>query len=119
METIQVSTEIREKINTLEEFKDSLSPLLEQKVGAEAAYERQIAITIASLLNGKEYQLDGNSVKNPPNAMLDKLAKGICWEERMEMDRADGDYRNALKIIDITEAQLNGFQSINRHLSEA
>lgn len=119
MELLKTSDEIRSRITLLDELKKELPVLSEDKARTEAAYEKQIAITIASLINGKEYELEGRTIKNPPNAMLDKIAKGICWEEKFKMDMAEGKYRNALKIIDITEAQLNGFQSINRYLSES
>lgn len=119
MELLRTSDEIRVKISNLEKLKEALSILSEDKAQKESAYEKTLAITIASLINGTEYELEGRSIKQPPNAMLDKLARGICWKEKFEMDVSEGKYKNCLKIIDLTQAQLNGFQSINRHLSES
>lgn len=119
MDPILVADSINAKIQELEALKQSLPSLAEEKAKTESDYEKAIAVTIVSLINGKEFQLDGRTIHNPPNAMLDKIAKGICWQEKLAFEMADGKYRNALKIIDMTEAQLNGFQSINRHLSES
>lgn len=118
MELLTVSKSINEKIQELERFKKELSVVAEKKALSEAKYEKQIAITIASMINGKDFTIDGQLVKNPPNAMLDKIAKGICSQEKLIMDLASDQYRNLIKIIELTEAQLNGLQSINRHLSE-
>ncbi len=119
MELLKTSEEIRTKIDALEALKAELPGLSEEKAKTESDYEKAIAITIIRLINGGEFTLDEQKIKNPPNAMLDKIAKGICWQQKLNMDTADMKYRNTLKIVDITEAQLNGFQSINRHLSES
>lgn len=119
MELLKTSAEIRVKIEALETLKNELPGLSEEKAKTESFYEKAIAVTIIRLINGSEFELEGRRIKNPPNAMLDKIAKGICWQEKLSMDTADMKYRNAIKIIDITEAQLNAFQSINKHLAES
>lgn len=119
MEVIRIADEMLSRINDLSESKRILPSLAEKKTTKEAAYEKEIAITIASLINGKEFILDGRTIKDPPNAVLEKLARGICWEKKLEMSMSEASYKNELEIIDLTKAQLNALQSINRNLSEA
>ena len=57
-------------------------------------------------------------IKNPPTTIIEKVAKGICWKECLEKDLAETQYKVNLEKADIIKAQLNGYQSINRYLSE-
>ena len=62
--------------------------------------------------------IEGEVIKDPPATALEKIAKGICYKEKLEMDKADAEYKSLITYIDIVESQLNGWQSINRYLSE-
>ena len=53
-----------------------------------------------------------------PATIIEKTAKGICWQARLDMEKADALYKSLISNIDSVQAELNGFQSINRHLSE-
>lgn len=88
-------------------MKKTLEPLARSKSAAMVVYEKNLAKETMSL-----------SFNNAVS-IVDKLAKGNCADLKGEMDLAESLYKNALKIIDITEAQLNGYQSINRYLAEA
>lgn len=81
-----------------------------------ANYDKKIAATIIRLRNGVEMQLEGMQILNPPTTVLDKIARGICWKERLEMEEADALYKSLITNIETTKAELNGLQSINKHL---
>ena len=106
MELTQVSQKIGEKIEELEGFKKTLPLLAQEKAETMAMYERAMASETVTL------------IPNHAISVIEKIARGRCADLRCKADLAESAYKNCLKIIDITEAQLNGYQSINRYLSE-
>jgi hypothetical protein len=68
--------------------------------------------------NGKEYELGGEIIKDPPTTIIEKLAKGLCWVDKLAMDQAETAYKIALEKIDNLKSGQNGFQSINRYMGE-
>lgn len=106
MEALTIAKAINSRIIELELAKKELPALAQKKAETLAAYEKAIAIETFKL------------AQDTSISIIDKLAKGNCSDLRMQMDLAESAYKNALKIIDITQAQLNGYQSINRYLSE-
>ena len=107
MDCLKTAKLINLKIQELDKLKDSLNALAENKATMLAEYDKNLSKRIMELK-----QLDTSIT------LIEKIAKGDLWELRLAMDLAESKYKNALKIIDITEAQLNGFQSINRYLAE-
>jgi len=81
-------------------------------------YERKLAITIINLRNGKEYELDGEIIKDIPVSVMEKIAKGICWKEKLEADLSESKYQNLNKQITISIAQLSAWQTIFKTLGE-
>lgn len=107
MELLSVSEKINLKITELDQLKNDLHELAVDKAFQASNYESNIAKSILKL---KE--------EGQPASILEKLARGLCANDKFNMDLSESKYKNHLKIIDLTEAQLNGYQSINRHLSE-
>jgi hypothetical protein len=106
MEPLEVAKRINHKINELEKLKTELPSYAQKKAVSMVAYEKALATESLALCI------------NNPVSLVDKLARGKCADLKGDMDLAESMYKNCLKIIDITEAQLNGYQSINRYLSE-
>ncbi len=118
MEILEVARKIDGCVNELDSMQKNLLELAKSKVKASVAYEKQIAVTLISLRNGKEYTLEGETIVSPPTTIMEKIAKGICWEESLEKDKTEIQYNNLVKSIDITKAKLNGYQSIYKHLGD-
>lgn len=118
METVSISKKIQDRIAQLDALKDTLGTLAQRKAQASAEYEKSIALTIVGLRNGKEYELDGQVITEQPTTVAEKVARGICWKEKLAADSAESAYKNAITTIGLTESQLNGYQSINRYLGE-
>ena len=116
MEPIRLANEIRNKIHELKAGRNELKNRAKNKAETLAIYEREISKVIIKLRNEIEFELDGNTIKNPPVSIIDKLAKGICWKEKLAAEQAEAEYRNAIKGMDSLMAELNGLQSINRYL---
>ena len=68
--------------------------------------------------HGKEYELDGKKIVNPPVSIIERVARGICFKELLEKDMAETTYKNLIIKINLTEAQLNGWQSVFRYQKE-
>lgn len=115
---IKIAEKIESKIDQLEKARKELDSAATEKVESLIAYEKVLAVTLVRLRNGEEYLFEGNKIKDPPVSIIKEITKGICWQDRLESDAAEVKYKNILAIIEIRKAQLNGYQSIFRHLEE-
>ena len=118
MEAVEVAKEIEAKIEELELLKKELPAAIYQQGKTASDYDKQLALTIIRLRNGAEIEFQGHTIKDPPVTILERIAKGICYNEALTMDTAEGKLKAIDSAIRITMAQLNGFQSINRYLAE-
>ena len=118
MEALTIAKEIESKIEELELLKVELPKAIYAQGKASANYDKQLALTIVKLRAGAEIEFEGRMVKDPPVTILERIAKGICYKEALDMDTAEGKLKSIDSAIKVTMAQLNGFQSINRYLAE-
>ena len=118
MDTINIAQKILRCIEELRKGRKLLQERAEAKAIAISEYDRAITVTILKLKSGQMMELDGEKVENPQTTIIEKIAKGICWKERLEMEKAEAMYRNAVSGMNSLQAELNGMQSLNRHLSE-
>ncbi len=51
-----------------------------------------------------------------PATLIEKIAKKICGDDRKAMEEADILYKACISNLEALKAQLNGYQSIFRHL---
>jgi len=117
MDLIDVTEKIKEKIRELDDQRNLLEEYSQTKAVTSAEYDKELAKTIILLKNGKEFDLDGVKILNPLTTITEKIAKGICWEQALNKDIAESKYKNQTELIEIIKAQLNGYQTIQRHLS--
>ncbi len=47
---------------------------------------------------------------------MKEIAKGIVYKESFAKESGDAEYKATVSIVDAIKAELNGLQSINRHL---
>ncbi len=116
MDVINVARQIEKKIHLLEKGRDTLDTLALEKAQAIGKYEKEIAITLMSLRAGKPFELEGETIKDPPVSIMEKLVKGICWEVSIANTLADAQYKIGIEKMKSIEAELNGYQSINKNL---
>ncbi len=116
MEVLEVAQRIESKIKLLEKGRDMLHELSAQRAMKIAQYDCQLGITIIKLRNGVAMKHQDQTIKDPPATVTEKIAKSICWQERLDMEQADTEYKLAVKKLDCVQAELNGYQSINRYL---
>ena len=118
MEIIDIANEIDKKIGDLEVLRKKLKTYAEDRAIKSGEYDKEIALTLIALKNGQEFELEGEKICNPPATTTEKIARGICWKDAIEKETSDGFYKALLTNINVLQAQLNGLQSIYRHLSE-
>jgi len=116
MEVAKVAKQIEDKIKLLEDGRIKLQGAANDKATFSAMYDLAIAKTLIMLENGKSFELEGQAVKNPPKSIMEKIAKGICWEEKLKSDQADTTYKAVISKMNAIQAELNGYQSIYKHL---
>ena len=73
---------------------------------------------LIQLKNGKEFEFEGEKIKSPPASIMEKIAKGICFQEKLNMELAEAQYKNAIVGMSAIQAELNGYQSIYKHLEQ-
>jgi len=116
MEAIQIAKKIESKIAMIQKYRGELKDRAERKSKAIAMYDKFLALTIIKLRNGAEVEFEGQLIKDPPVTIIEKIAKGICFEHKLELEDAESSYKSLITNIDCVQAELNGLQSINRHL---
>lgn len=117
MELIKVTEKIEDKIEELQKLCDGLDKLAENKSEMVSRYDKNLAKIIIGLRNGKDYNIGRDVVQNPPTTIIEKVAKGLCWIEKLDMDKADTKYKIQLVKIEVCKSIVNAFQSIYRHQS--
>lgn len=118
MDAITVAVEIEKRIKELEVAKKQLKERSNKKAEANANYDKVLALTLIKLRNNLITEFEGVEIKDTPATILEKVAKGICFQERLEQEKADAEYKSLITYISTVESQLNGWQSINKYLSE-
>ena len=116
MDLIEISKAIQEKIIEIDKIKSVIKKRGEEKALANAVYEKQLSITIVKLKNGIEFNVDGELISNPPATIIEKIARGICYNEKMESDKAEAFYKSAIVNLEATMSQMNALQSLSKYL---
>ena len=115
MDIIEISNEIQKKIKLLEKSREIIRERANDKAKAISDYDRALALAIVKLRNDKSCYIDGVDVgEKTPTTVMKEIAKGICWREKLELEKAEGLYKSAVSGINSLQAELNGLQSIFR-----
>lgn len=107
---------IEEKIFELEQERSKLEQAANERALAISHYDRALALVLLRMKNGLIKNFEGEEVGNVSVTNQEKIAKGICWRERLRLEEAESMYKALVSNIDSIKAELNGLQSINRHL---
>ena len=116
MEIVKISSQILDMNEQLFKMRSEIKNRALQKSKTIAEYDKALGKTMLSLRNGVEMSLDEETIKDPPTTIIEKISKAIVWKERLAMEEADLLYKSLITNIETVKAQLNGLQSINRHL---
>ena len=120
MEIAIVNDEIEKKIKESEKYQKRLIKFMQEYKSYDALYDKEVGINILNIKNGQIKEWEGKDLSNIlGNAnLIERTAKAIAWETKMKADTQDKQYRVIMKLLDNISDNQNGYQSINRHLSE-
>ena len=104
---MNVANAIDHKIKQLEQMRGEIKKRTEDKATAISEYDKALSIRIVMLREN-----------GTPTTIIEKIAKGDCWEARYKLELSEGMYKSLISNMNCVQAELNGLQSINRHLSE-
>lgn len=113
---LAVAKRIEGKITELEKGRELLRSVGEKEATLSAYYDKSIAVWTMKLLNGVPAELDGVKVVNPQKNQVGKLAKGLCFQEKIDMDLAKAEHKRIAQKLSCIKAELNALQSIYKHL---
>lgn len=108
--------EILHKIKELRLARSVIFQSAKQKARAISEYARKVTNTEIKLKNGLIDKIDGVEVGKVVASSARKIAEGYCWKEMFEMESAVALYKSNLTNIEAIKAELNGLQSVNKHL---
>jgi len=106
MDITTIAHKIEEKIGLLEYGRSELQGKAKAMAEAMGEYDRKIAIRILALKESGSY----------PATLIEKIAKGDCSNELVAMELAKAEYKLSSQKLQCVQAEMNGLQSINRHL---
>ena len=69
-------------------------------------YDKQLGIAIEVLKDEGKY----------PATLIEKIAKKVCCDHREQLEKAEVGYKAVISNLEALKAQLNGYQSIYKHL---
>lgn len=118
MELIKLAEKMQALITDLSSLRTGLRVYAKTKAESISTYEKNVALTIIKLRNGIELELDGEKIVNPPTTITEKIARGICYMEKLKAEESEAMYKALIVNIETIKAQLNGYQSIIRYLEE-
>lgn len=76
------------------------------RANAISNYDKQLKIAIVTLREEGKF----------PITLIEKIAKGVCSDHRLTLELAEVGYKACISNLEALKAQLNGYQSVYRHL---
>lgn len=108
--------EILHKIKELRLARSVIFQSAKAKAKAISAFAKKVTITEIKLKNGLIDKIDGIEVGHVVASAARKIAEGYCWQELHDKELAEALYKSNLTNIEAIKAELNGLQSVNKHL---
>ena len=112
LDIITMQDKINSSIKELRSAWQTLKIRAEDKARTSGEYEKAISITIIKLKNGVEFEFEGKKILNPPVTIIEKIARGICFKEKIAMEQAEALYKNANVVCENIRTEINAYQSL-------
>ena len=113
---VSTSNEIRLKISELRNARKVIFDSAKNKARAISNFAKNVAIKELKLKNGLITEWEGIEVGKVVASSARKIAEGMCWFEMNDKEEGEALYKAHLTNIEAIKAELNGLQSINKHL---
>ena len=113
-DAITLRQNIEAKIQQLEKQRLRLFKAAQFKAQKIAEYDKAISLTMLKLKNGVITEFEGEKIDGVTATTVEKIARGLCWNEALKKEEGESLYKSLLTNIDCIRAELNGLQSINK-----
>ena len=123
----QIAKEINELVKLIGDERRKLDGLGQDCAIAEVNYDKAVAVALIRLKMGKRIEVKFSLPDEPDMietyqsdtlAGIEKIAKGACWKQQLEMLQAQNKYKSCITNLSALEKQLNAKQSVFRYLDE-
>lgn len=108
METVKVAKCIEKIIVEIGNCRRQIEDKGRARAKSISNYDKRLRIAIVTLKDEGKF----------PVTLIEKIAKGLCAPEVEEREIAESDYKACISNLQALMAELNGYQSIYRHLAE-
>ena len=106
MEIIECKNIIEDIVSEIGSCRREIETKGNARARAISNYDKQLKIAIVTLKEESKY----------PATLIEKIAKGVCCDHREQLELAEVAYKACISNLTALMAQLNGYQSIYRHL---
>lgn len=106
MEVKQVADRIEAIVAEIGKFRKQIEDKGKERAKAISNYDMRLGIAIVTLKDEGKY----------PATLIEKIAKKLCAMDRERLELAESGYKACISNLTALQAQLNGYQSIYRHL---
>lgn len=108
MEVLEVAKRIELIISEIGKARRQIEEKGRARAYAISNYDMRLGIAIVQLREAGKF----------PATLIEKIAKKICCKDREDLEIAESGYKAVISNLQALMAQLNGYQSIYRHLDE-
>ena len=108
MELIKVKDCIEKLIAEIGKCRREIETKGNARAMAISNYDKQLKIAIVTLKEAGKF----------PATLIEKIAKGVCADHRERLELAEVGYKACISNLNALMAQLNGYQSVYKHLGE-
>ena len=106
MDILNVKDAIEKLISEIGKCRRDIETKGNARAKAISNYDKQLKIAIVVLKDEGKF----------PATLIEKIAKGVCCDHREQLELAEVAYKACISNLEALKAQLNGYQSIYRHL---
>jgi len=118
MDIITINKSLTENILSLRVARKVIDECAQNKAHSVGEYEKVLAITLIRLKNGETMELGGEEIINPPATISRDIAKGICYQEKINMELAESAYKNATIGLETVKTTIMALQSMLKFVDE-
>lgn len=113
---LSLAYKIEAKINEIEIEREKLETLAIDKAQGQSDYDRAMTLVYLKINHGTQPDFEGEHIGKIVQSSIPFIAKGICWKECLEKESTEGLYKACISKLEALKSELNGLQSINKHL---
>lgn len=108
MEVLKVAKHIEDIISEIGKARRQIEEKGLARARTISDYDKQLRVAIITLKESGKF----------PATLIEKIAKGVCAPQIEAREIAESGYKAVISNLNALMAQLNGYQSIYRHLDE-